>query len=54
MRTIWRELAATAALCGGMACGTVWAQEFPTKPVRVIVPFSAGGLTDTVARLRGA
>ncbi len=27
------------------------AQDFPTKPITVIVPFSAGGPTDTVARL---
>ncbi len=28
-----------------------WAQEFPTKPMRIIVPYSPGGGTDTVARL---
>ena len=27
------------------------AQDFPTKPITMIVPFSAGGPTDTVARL---
>ena len=29
------------------------AQEFPTKPVTLIIPFSAGGPTDTVGRLIG-
>jgi tripartite-type tricarboxylate transporter receptor subunit TctC len=37
--------AASAPLWGG-----AWAQSFPSRPVRLIVPFPAGGATDLVAR----
>lgn len=47
-----RVLAAFAAslLCGGAAL----AQEWPAKPVKLIVPFGAGGAVDVVARMIGA
>jgi len=31
--------------------GLVWAQAYPTKVITIIVPFAAGGPTDTVTRL---
>ena len=32
-------------------CGAVSAQNFPARPVTIVVPFSAGGPTDTIARI---
>jgi len=32
-------------------CGPTLAQEYPTKPIRMIIPFAAGGATDTVVRI---
>ena len=39
-------------LAVALACATpVRAQEFPSKPIKLIVPYAAGGGTDIVARI---
>jgi tripartite-type tricarboxylate transporter receptor subunit TctC len=40
---------AALALCA-VTASPAWAQAFPSKPVTIVVPFTAGGPTDLVAR----
>jgi tripartite-type tricarboxylate transporter receptor subunit TctC len=40
-----------AGLVLAFSCGHALAQDFPTRPIRLIVPQSAGGSTDLIARL---
>jgi tripartite-type tricarboxylate transporter receptor subunit TctC len=45
----WRALVLLAGVFG--ACFATWAQNWPVKPIRLIVPFTPGGVTDTSGRL---
>jgi tripartite-type tricarboxylate transporter receptor subunit TctC len=42
---------ATIAMLGSTIATTTWAQTWPAKPIRVVVPYPPGGNVDTAARI---
>ena len=55
-RPIWRRmmrllLHMTVAALAATCCATANAQNYPNKPITVIVPFGPGSATDTIARI---
>jgi tripartite-type tricarboxylate transporter receptor subunit TctC len=54
MRTSVVVIIAGLLMAGsGLATGETWAQGYPDRPIRTIVPFPPGGLADSVARIVG-
>ena len=51
MSTLFKTIAAGAVAALAIASGSVHAQAFPSKPVRIVVGFSPGGSNDIIARM---
>ena len=47
---MFASLAAATAAAGALVSGAALAQEYPSKPIRWIIPYSPGGATDITAR----
>jgi tripartite-type tricarboxylate transporter receptor subunit TctC len=47
---LWRSIRRILALATLCACATAFAAEYPDHPIRLVVPFPAGGGADALAR----
>ena len=49
--TIKIILMGAAATTGAMISGIAYAQSFPLKPIKLVVPYAAGGAMDAAGRI---
>src|SRR6187397_106587 len=50
-RTAMKKVLLAAALAALVSAGQATAQDFPTRPVTMVIPFAAGGPQDTIGRI---
>ena len=54
MRNFLVRIAGIAIALFGLAVVSVQAEDYPTRPIRILVPYAPGGIADIAARIVGA
>ena len=49
-----KRLFVPALLAAAALTGPAWAETYPARPIKIIVPYTPGGFNDTLARIVGA
>ncbi|MDP1717971.1 MAG: tripartite tricarboxylate transporter substrate binding protein, partial [Burkholderiales bacterium] len=53
MKNVKKGFACAVGVAAALVCGAVQAQSYPSKPVRFVVTYPAGGSSDVMARIIG-
>jgi tripartite-type tricarboxylate transporter receptor subunit TctC len=54
MNMLFRLICMAALLCSALSAGAYAQADYPNRPIRLVIPFGAGGIADIQARIVSA